>query len=103
MKKRSAGERLPIGNRDICTYQRNKQVIEYEIDGDEGSDIFARFPHREMHHLVPTLLGQYLEHGHGGLENVSAGWKTNKKINNLLAASFRLWDTDNISAPEDEF
>ena len=46
------------------TYQRHKEVIKYEIYCYKRSHVLASFPHGQVHDLIPTFLGQYLEHGH---------------------------------------
>ena len=51
------------------THQRHKQVVKDKVHGHEyGYDfMLASLPHGQVHDLIPTFLGQYLEHGHGCL------------------------------------
>lgn len=80
-------------------------MIEYEIDGNQGSDSFTSLPHCQMHHFIPAFLGKDLEHGHCGLmlqhpaaaaatEKQSASIKTITQDGNfILHCQIRQWKT----------
>lgn len=39
-------------------------MVEDKVDGYQGCKPLPRLPHSKVHDLIPTFLGQYLEHRH---------------------------------------
>jgi len=46
------------------THERDKEMVEDEVDGYKRRDALARLPHGAKHHLVPAFLRQDLKHRH---------------------------------------